>query len=168
LELLRSTANPEGTPNNKRKSETNVDTGKASLAASFFNKDRKDQQTSQSITKDNKKEKPLEIERKKINEEIGALKGLGNIQNILKPSTNKSLASKSPGLQKSTTVSDIGSYLKHKFEESPKVSPKMIPTTQPAKTRSTMFDSLADETVPRNQPLDKVKGVEKKQIIYKI
>merc|ERR1719376_1618419 len=43
----------------------------------------------------------------------------------------------------------------------------MIPTTQPAKTRSTMFDSLADETVPRNQPLDKVKGVKKSKSFTK-
>jgi len=167
LELLRSTANPVGTPNNKRKSEANVDTEKTSLAASFFNKDRKEQHTSQSNSKDSKKENQLETERKRINEEIGVLKGLGNIQNMLKPSTSKSLANKSLGLQKSTTVSDIGSYLKHKFEESPKVSPKIIPMTQATKTKSTIFDSVADETFTKIPPLDKVKGVEKSKSFTK-
>ena len=60
------------------------------------------------------KDDALNIERKQINAELGALTGLGNIQNILKPSTSsasKTPANKGIGLQKSTTVSDIGSYL---------------------------------------------------------
>jgi len=176
LESLRSSANPEGTtPKNQRKAETGVDNEKASLAAAFFSKDRKETAKSNSNTrvdsrisnKDNKKENPLDIERKKINEEIGILKGLGNIQHILKPSTSKSIASKGSGLQKSTTVSDIGSYLKHKFEDSPKASPKVIPTTQATKQKSAIFDSIADEKVVRTPTLDRLKGVEKSKSFTK-
>jgi hypothetical protein len=87
------------------------------------------------------KDDTLNIERKKINAEHGALTGPGNIQNILKPSTSS--ANKTPkgiGLQKSTTVSALGSYLKHKFEDSPKLEHKTIQTTQATKTKSAIFD----------------------------
>jgi hypothetical protein len=111
------------------------------------------------------KDDALNIERKKINAELGALTGLGNIQNILKPSTSsasKTPANKGIGLQKSTTVSDIGSYLKHKFEDSPKLEHKTIQTTQATKTKSAIFD----EKCHKDSNIKKSNRGRKKKIIF--
>jgi len=173
LELLRLSGNGENlsncTPKSQRKVIHGVDTEKASLAASFFTQDKGERSQSfnkhidgGNTTNNTNIDTHKDIERKKINAEVSELKGLGNIQNTLKPST-----AASKGLQKSSTVSDIGSYLKHKFEESPKASPKLIQATQPKKTQSAIYAEKNEEEAPRTPLLGITAGVERSKSFSK-
>ena len=172
LELLRSPSSKEiSTPRQERKDQPSerrdspAENSKANLVAAFFSPDSRGRSSSMSSDKPKIMREPkqdsLKNERRQINSEIKNLSNQGNPQNILKPSTQTGFNS----VQKSSTVSDIGSYLKYKFEDQPA---KTLPSPKPERLAEKMLNSFSQrqEEDPPSTPLLQ-RGVEKSRSFSK-
>ena len=101
--------------------------------------------------------------------QLESLTKTGNVHDILQPSTrSRSIeVQKGSAFQKSTTVSDIGSYLKHKFEESPKLSRREAPSTENTRNVSSIFDTKKEDTMLSTPQTERKFGVERSRSFSK-
>jgi len=150
LQLLRSPSAKEiSSPGPERNASIDekrdslpANNSKANLVASFFSPETSRARASslsgeKSRIMTEPKGDVLKNERRQINSEI---RNLTNPQNILKPSTQRGFNS----VEKSSTVSDIGSYLKYKFEDQPaKTLPQ--PSPKPERLREKIFNSFSEK-----------------------